>query len=221
MRILVVEDDPVLADGLKVGLGLYGATLDIVSNCADGLAAAAGSEFDALVLDLMLPDGSGLDVLTALRASGDRTPVLLLTALDDVADRVKGLDAGADDYLGKPFDLEELAARIRAIGRRHAGRASPTLTCNGIVLHPAQMTVIANGEHIGLSRREFAVLSALMGRPETILSKDDLEARLYGWQEEVESNTVEVHIHKLRTKIGRANIETVRGLGYRMRPRAP
>ena len=125
MRILVVEDDPVLSDGLKVGLGLYGATLDIVSSCADGHAALAADEFDALVLDLMLPDGSGLDLLAALRSRGDRTPVLLLTALDEVADRIRGLDAGADDYLGKPFDLEELAARVRAISRRNEGRASP------------------------------------------------------------------------------------------------
>jgi DNA-binding response OmpR family regulator len=218
MRILVVEDDPVLSDGLKVGLGLYGATLDIVSSCADGDAALAVDAFDALVLDLMLPDGSGLDLLAALRSRGDRTPVLLLTALDEVADRIRGLDAGADDYLGKPFDLEELAARVRAISRRNEGRAAPQTSYNGVTLNPARLTVTANGACIGLSRREFAVLAALMDRPGTVLSKNDLEAKLYGWQEEVESNTVEVHVHKLRTKIGRAKIETLRGIGYRMRP---
>jgi len=218
MRILVVEDDPVLSDGLKVGLGLYGATLDIVSSCADGDAALAADAFDALVLDLMLPDGSGLDLLAALRSRGDRTPVLLLTALDEVADRIRGLDAGADDYLGKPFDLEELAARVRAISRRNEGRAAPQTSYNGVTLNPARLTVTANGACIGLSRREFAVLAALMDRPGTVLSKNDLEAKLYGWQEEVESNTVEVHVHKLRTKIGRAKIETLRGIGYRMRP---
>jgi len=218
MRILVVEDDPVLSDGLKVGLGLYGATLDIVSSYADGDAALAADAFDALVLDLMLPDGSGLDLLTALRSRGDRTPVLLLTALDEVADRIRGLDAGADDYLGKPFDLEELAARVRAISRRNEGRAAPQTSYNGVTLNPARLTVTANGACIGLSRREFAVLAALMDRPGTVLSKNDLEAKLYGWQEEVESNTVEVHVHKLRTKIGRAKIETLRGIGYRMRP---
>ena len=137
MRILVVEANPVLSNGLKVGLGLYGATLDVVSSCADGLAAAAANEFDALVLDLMLPDGSGLDLLAELRQAGDQTPVLLLTALDEVADRIKGFDAGADDYLGKPFDLDELAARIRAVGRRQSGRAAALLSCNGIVLDPA------------------------------------------------------------------------------------
>jgi two-component system response regulator QseB len=217
MRILVVEDDPVLSDGIRVGLGMFGATLDTVANCADGRAALAASEFDALVLDLMLPDGSGLDLLAEMRAGGDRTPVLLLTALDEVADRIKGLDAGADDYLGKPFDLDELGARLRAISRRQAGRASPLLSCNGIVLDPANMSVIANGQSVSLSRREFAVLEALMDRPGMLRSKDALEERLYGWQEEVESNTVEVHVHKLRAKLGRHVIETVRGLGYRMR----
>ena len=217
MRILVVEDDPLLSEGLKVGLGLFGATLDIVTNCADGRAAMASTEFDAVVLDLMLPDGSGLDLLAELRARGDRTPVLLLTALDEVADRIKGLDAGADDYLGKPFDLDELAARVRAISRRQAGRAAPSVDVNGVLLDPSKMTVSTNGKETGLSRREFAILSALMGRSGTILSKSDLEAKLYGWQEEVESNTIEVHVHNLRTKIGRDKIETVRGLGYRMR----
>ncbi len=221
MRILVVEDDPVLSDGLRAGLGMFGAALDIVANCADGRAALATCEFDALVLDLMLPDGSGLDLLAQMRAGGDRTPVLLLSALDEITDRVKGLDAGADDYLGKPFDLDELGARLRAISRRQGGRASPVLSCNGIVLDPASMSVIANGQPIGLSRREFAVLEALMDRPGLLRSKSMLEERLYGWQEEVESNTVEVHVHKLRVKLGRHAIETVRGLGYRMRVGAP
>jgi two-component system, OmpR family, response regulator QseB len=217
MRILIVEDDAVLSDGLRAGLSLFGITLDAVSTCADGKAALATTTFDAVVLDLMLPDGSGLDLLAMLRGRGDRTAVLLLTALDETEDRVKGLDAGADDYLGKPFDLDELAARIRAISRRRDGRASPSLSVNGVVLDPSQMKVEADGKESRLSRREFAVLSALMSRPGIVFSKDDLEARLYGWQEEVESNTVEVHIHNLRTKIGRDKIETIRGLGYRMR----
>ena len=218
MRILVVEDDSVLADGLKVGLGLYGATLDVVATCTDGQAALATDEFDAVVLDLMLPDGSGLDLLTSLRAKGDRTPVLLLTALDEAPDRIKGLDAGADDYLGKPFDLDELAARVRAISRRQQGSASPYVSYNGVTLDAARLTAAVDGTAISLSRREFAILSALMDRPGIVLSKSDLEARLYGWQEEVESNTVEVHVHKLRSKIGRSKIETLRGIGYRMRP---
>lgn len=217
MRILVVEDDPVLMDGLKVGLGLSGATVDEVSTCADARAALAATRFDAVVLDLMLPDGSGLDVLKGLRAREDATPVLLLTALDDTADRVKGLDAGADDYLGKPFDLDELAARVRAIARRGQGRAGPTLKAGTLVLDPASLSASVDGQAVTLSRREFAVLSALMERPGVIRSKSEIEERLYGWQEEVESNTVEVHIHNLRAKVGRGVIETVRGLGYRLR----
>jgi two-component system response regulator QseB len=218
MRILVVEDDMILADGLKVGLGIYGATLDVVASRADGEAALAADAFDAIVLDVMLPDGSGLDLLASLRAKGDRIPVLLLTALDEVSDRIKGLDAGADDYLGKPFDLDELAARVRAISRRQEGRASPSLSYNGVTLDLARLTASVDGTTINLSPREFAILSALMDRPGVVLSKSDIEARLYGWQEDVESNTVEVHVHKLRTKIGRSKIETLRGIGYRMRP---
>jgi len=218
MRILVVEDDSVLADGLKVGLRLHGATLDVVASCADGQAALATDEFDAVVLDLMLPDGSGLDLLTSLRAKGDRIPVLLLTALDEVPDRIKGLDAGADDYLGKPFDLDELAARVRTISRRKQGRASSYVSYNGVTLDAAHFTAAVNGNALSLSRREFAILSALMDRPGIVFSKSDLEARLYGWQEGVESNTVEVHVHNLRSKIGRSKIETLRGIGYRMSP---
>jgi DNA-binding response OmpR family regulator len=217
MRILVVEDDPVLADGLKVGLALAGMTVDGVATCVDARAALAASEFDAVVLDLMLPDGSGLDVLRALRAGGDRTPVLLLTALDELPDRIRGLDTGADDYLGKPFDLDELGARVRAIVRRGNGRAAPCLVTGGIMLDPATMTVTLHGEPVSLSRREFAVLAALMERPGTIRSKGEIEDRLYGWQEEVESNAVEVHVHNLRNKVGRETIETVRGIGYKMR----
>ena len=163
MRILVVEDDPVLSDGLKVGLGLSGATVDAVATCADACAALAASTFDAVVLDLMLPDGSGLDVLANIRSTGNKTPVLLLTALDEVSDRIKGLDTGADDYLGKPFDLDELAARVRAIARRQTGRAAPHLAYNGIVLDPATLTATSNDIPVNLSRREFAILSALMG----------------------------------------------------------
>ncbi|MES1148777.1 MAG: winged helix-turn-helix domain-containing protein, partial [Bradyrhizobium guangdongense] len=137
-----------------------------------------------------------------------------------VADRIRGLDAGADDYLGKPFDLDELGARLRAISRRQNGRASPLLSCGSIVLDPASMSAVAEGQKVNLSRREFAVLHALMERPGVLRSKDSLEARLYGWQEEIESNTVEVHIHKLRAKLGRNIIETVRGIGYRIRESA-
>ncbi|WP_377274049.1 winged helix-turn-helix domain-containing protein [Rhizobium sp. R86522] len=211
MRILVIEDDAVLIDGLKVGLGLAGFSADTVSTLADAKAAIESDSFDALVLDRMLPDGSG-----TMRAAGNRTPVLLLTAKDAVTDRIDGLDAGADDYLGKPFDLDEVAARLRAITRRAEGRATPKLTWEELTLDPASMEVLKNGEITGLSRREFAVLLALMENPTMVHSKQILETRLYGWQEEIESNTIEVHVHKLRHKLGASSIETVRGVGYRM-----
>jgi len=217
LRVLVVEDDPMISDGVGVGLRLAGFTVDTVATCADAQASLAASSFDAVLLDVMLPDGSGLDVLRALRSANDRTPVLLLTALDRVSDRVRGLDTGADDYLGKPFDLDELAARVRAIARRSVGRASSALTVGDVTLDPATMIAVVDGKSVPLSQRECSVLSALMERPGTIRSKRQLEERLYGWQEDIESNTIEVHVHNLRAKIGRATIETVRGSGYRMR----
>jgi two-component system response regulator QseB len=221
MRVLVVEDDPVLQNGLTVGLGIHGVTAEGVGTCADAQAAIETTTFDAVVLDIMLPDGSGFDVLRALRQRNDAVPVLLLTALDTVADRIRGLDDGADDYLGKPFDLDEVAARLRALRRRSVGRATPVITWQDMVLDPVRRTASVNGEALGLSRREFTLLLALIERPGIIQSKADLEALLYGWQEEVESNAVEVHIHHLRGKIGRDRIETVRGLGYRMREARP
>lgn len=217
MRILVVEDDPILADGLKAGLGLTGAAIDAVSTLHDAEIALVGTDFDAMLLDLMLPDGSGLDLLNSLRLKGNLLPVILLTALDETAHRVRGLDSGADDYIGKPFDLDELAARLRAVTRRREGRAAPALSAGGVTLDPATLTATTNHGAVTLSRREFAVLSTLMQHPGVIRSRGELEDRLYGWQEEVESNAVEVHIHNLRNKIGRDVIETVRGLGYRLR----
>ncbi|MBW8300044.1 MAG: response regulator transcription factor [Hydrogenophaga sp.] len=220
MRLLVVEDDEVLSDGLKVGLNMLGFTVDAVGRVADACEAVAVNRFDAIVLDLMLPDGSGLDVLAQLRASGGHTPVLLLTARDEVGDRIAGLDAGADDYLGKPFDLDELAARLRAIIRRAQGRAESRPQWRGVTLDPARMSAEQNGRTVPLSRREFTILQALMDNPGTIQSKTALEQKLYGWQEDVESNTVEVHVHKIRAKLGAELIETVRGVGYRLKDEA-
>lgn len=216
MRLLIVEDDPVLSDGLAVGLGLSGFTCDAVGTLADARAALRDHEFSAMVLDIMLPDGAGTDLLAQMRAAGNRLPVLLLTARDRVRDRVKGLDAGADDYLGKPCDLDELAARLRAMLRRGAGRATATVAWRDIVLDPAAMTASRGADVLRLSRREFAILQALLDRPGRILSRAQLEERLYGWQEDVESNAVEVHIHHLRAKLGRDAIQTVRGVGYRV-----
>ncbi len=216
MRILVVEDDAILLDGLSVGLGLAGFTVDAVANCGDAEAALAAQNYNAVVLDLMLPDGSGLDILKSMRQARDDTPVLLLTARDQVPERIAGLDAGADDYVGKPFDLHELAARVRAIARRGTGRTSSTLEWQGVELDPAEMSVQYKGEPLRLTRREFSILRSLMERPTATISKSSLEEALYGWQEEVESNAVEVHIHHLRSKLGSGFIETVRGVGYRL-----
>ncbi|KEO53138.1 response regulator transcription factor [Thioclava indica] len=218
MRLLVVEDDSILADGLKVGLGMTGFTPDVVGTLEDARAALAGTRYAALVLDLMLPDGSGLELLRELRAQRGDMPVLLLTARDDVGDRVAGLDAGADDYLGKPFDLDELAARLRALTRRADGRASARISHDGLVLDLSARSATFDDQPLKLSRREFAVLQALAERPGRVLAKSDLEERLYGWDAEVESNAVEVHIHHLRAKLGREFIETLRGIGYRIRP---
>ena len=216
MRILVVEDDAILADGISVGLRLSGFTADPVETLADARTALEATAFDALVLDIMLPDGTGLTLLEEMRRAGSTLPVLLLSARDQVRDRVRGLDLGADDYLGKPFDLEELAARVRAMLRRRGGQPRAERQCNGLSVDPATLTGRMHGAELRFSRREFALLWALIEHPGTILSKPVLEERLYGWQEEIESNAVEVHIHKLRAKLGRGFIETVRGLGYRV-----
>lgn len=219
MRILIVEDDPILSDGLIAGLGLCGWAVDDVSTCGDADTALVTASFDAVVLDVMLPDGSGIQLLERLRARGNRTPVILLTALDETRDRIRGLDSGADDYLGKPFDLDELTARLRALTRRSNGNASACYHAAGITADPKAATVTIDGRTMTLSRRELSILIALMERPGVIRSRGELEDRLYGWQEEIESNAVEVHIHNLRNKLGRDVIETVRGLGYRMKER--
>jgi two-component system, OmpR family, response regulator QseB len=216
MRLLVVEDDDVLLDGLKVGLELAGFTVDTVTTVANARSALEHAKFDAVVLDVMLPDGTGIDLLRHVRDRLDRVPVLLLTAKDATADKISGLDAGADDYLGKPFDLDEVAARLRAIIRRGEGRSAGVLQSHGVTLDPARMEARKDDSVIPLSRREFAIINALMQNPGMIFSKSVLEEKLYGWQEDVESNTIEVHVHKLRAKLGTAFIETVRGVGYRV-----
>lgn len=216
MRVLVVEDDEVLLDGLDTGLGLEGFTVDTVDNSEDARFALKSGSYDAVVLDIALPDGSGLDLLREWRLAKVDVPVLLLTARNAVRDRIDGLDSGADDYLGKPFDLDELAARLRSIGRRAKGQASATLRWGDVEVDVANRDVRKGADPISLSRREFAVLHMLLERPGRIVSRAQLEDRLYGWQEEVGSNAVEVHIHNLRSKLGREMIETVRGEGYRV-----
>ncbi len=214
MRLLTVEDDPVLADGLRVGLTACGWTVEPVSRIEDALAALESSAFDAVVLDLNLPDGDGLSVLRFVRERDMDVGVVILSARDDSRDRIGGLDAGADDYVGKPFDLDELAARLRAVRRRLLGRSRPALAYKGVTLDPKARLAWRGEQDLLLSRREFAILEALMERPSLVLSRSQLEERLYGWQEEIGSNAVEVHIHHLRAKLGAGFIRTVRGLGY-------
>lgn len=219
MRILVVEDDDILRQAIEAGLSIAGFVVDAVESVEDARAAAAAWEYDAAVLDIALPDGTGLDLLREWRGADCRLPILLLTARNTVRDRIAGLDLGADDYLGKPFDLDELAARVRAIARRARGRSSPLLEWRDVRLDPAARSVTKGEALVSVSRREITILQALMEQPGHVISRTQLEERLYGWQEEIESNAVEVHIHKLRQKLGRELIETVRGEGYRV-PRA-
>lgn len=216
MRILIVEDDDTLRDGLETGLMLAEFTADAVSNVEDARAAMSAIVYDVVVLDVGLPDGSGLDLLDQWRREGCEVPVLLLTARNSIEDRIEGLDCGADDYLGKPFDLSELAARLRAIGRRSKGNISATLRWRDLELDCSAREMRQKGVPISLSRRELALMETFMERPGRVFSRNQLEDRLYGWGEEVESNTVEVHIHKLRTKLGRDVIRTLRGQGYRI-----
>ena len=217
MRILVVEDDEVLREGLDAGLSLEGHTVDLVETCMDAREAAASYSYDALVVDIGLPDGSGLDLVHDLRRSGNTTPILVLTARTMAEDRIEGLDRGADDYLGKPFDLGELAARLRALVRRANGRTEPSVTIGPLAITLATRQVTLKGQEIELSRCEFAVLEVLVRHPGHVISRSQIEEAIYGWQEEVGSNAVEVHIHKLRGKLGTNFIETVRGVGYRVR----
>ena len=221
MRLLLVEDDAMIGEAVRTGLRQDGFTVDWVRDAEAGDAAVRAEAYAVLLLDLGLPRKSGLDWLRALRQGRNRIPVLILTARDSVADRVAGLDAGADDYLVKPFDLEELSARVRALLRRQAGRAEPELRYGNLVLDPATREATFNGEPISLSAREFALLAALLERPGGILSRAQLEQRLYGWGEEVESNAVEVLIHSIRKKFGKDIIRNSRGAGWMIEKDAP
>lgn len=214
MRILLVEDDRMIAEGVRKALRGEGFAVDWVEDGESGLSAVSGQPYDLLLLDLGLPKRDGLDVLRTLRARGLSLPVLILTARDAIADRVKGLDAGADDYLIKPFDLDELGARMRALIRRQLGRSESMIRHGSITLDPASHQVTQGGVPIALSAREFALLEALLARPGAVLSKSQLEEKMYGWGEEIGSNTVEVYIHALRKKLGADLIRNVRGLGY-------
>jgi two-component system response regulator QseB len=203
-----------IGDSVRQGLRQDGFTVDWVRDGLGAELALHNEVYDLLVLDLGLPKKDGLDVLKTLRHGGNRIPVLILTARDTVADRVKGLDAGADDYLVKPFDLDELAARIRALLRRQSGRAEPAIQFGDLRLNPATHEVTFQGKPLSLSAREFSLLEVFLDRPGMVLSREQLQEKLYGWGEEVESNTVEVYIHALRRKLGQEFIKNVRGVGY-------
>lgn len=216
MRLLLVEDDPMIGAGVQSGLRQEGYSVDWVRDGAAAELAIANGVHELILLDLGLPRKTGLELLVGLRKRGFGLPVLVITARDSVADRVRGLDAGADDYLVKPFDLDELSARIRALMRRQGGRASPLIEHGPLSLNPATHEVFLNDLPVNLSGREFALLHALMEQPGVPLSRAQLEERIYGWDEEVESNTVEVYIHSLRRKLGAEWIRNVRGVGYRV-----
>lgn len=226
MRLLLVEDDRMIGESLRSALRLEGYAVDWVRDVAAARTTLSTERFDAVLLDLGLPAGGtkaaadegGLGVLRELRAREDATPVIVLTARDALGDRVKGLDAGADDYLVKPFELDELCARLRAVMRRHGGRAQPVLSHGGVTLDPSTRQVTRDGVPVLLSAREFAVLEALMQRPGALLSRAQLEDRLYGWGEEIESNAVSVYIHQLRRKLGAGFIGNMRGVGYFVGP---
>ncbi|MRW89930.1 response regulator [Duganella sp. FT80W] len=218
MRLLLVEDDPMIGESIEDGLRGERYAVDWVR---DGLAADLALTtvgYDLLLLDLGLPSKQGMDVLRALRARGDDLPVLIITARDATPDRVQGLDSGADDYLVKPFDLDELLARTRALLRRRVARTQSVVEHGGVTLDLASHEARLDGTPVKLSAREFAVLRALLDNPGSVVTKSQLEEKLYGWNSEVESNTVDVYVHHLRKKFGADFIKNVRGVGYKVKP---
>lgn len=214
MRLLIAEDDKLLGDGIRNGLRQEGYAVDWVEDGATAELAMKTETYDLVILDIGLPKKTGLEVLKNMRSRGDQLPVLLLTAFDRIEDRILGLDSGADDYVVKPFDLDELSARIRALLRRNSGRSAPVMEHGDIVVDPASHVVTKNGSGIDISPREFALLLTLLDNKGRVVSRSRLEEGLYAWNEEVESNTIEVHIHHIRKKLGSELIRTIRGVGY-------
>jgi two-component system OmpR family response regulator/two-component system response regulator QseB len=214
MRILLAEDDPILGDGLRAGLRQLGFQVDWVRDGAAAERELLAGDYTAAVLDLGLPFKDGLDVLQALRARKNATPVLVLTARDAVAERIRGLDLGADDYVVKPVDLHELGARLRSLVRRAHGQMQAILQCGAVLLEPSTRRASLNGEAVTLSTREFDLLHVLMLNADRVMSREQLEQQLYSWGYEVDSNAIEVHIHHLRRKLNPEVIQTVRGIGY-------
>ena len=216
MRILLIEDDTVLGAAVRDQIAGSGQSVDWVTRLDAARAAMAGAAYDLVLLDLMLPDGRGIGFLKTLRARGDVTPVIILTALDQVSDRIEGLNAGADDYLVKPFDLAELSARIGSVARRYAGNPNPIISHGPLEIDIAARTIRRDGRPVQLTAREWALFEAFLSRPGQLLSKGQLEEKLYTFDTEIESNAIEVHVSRLRKKLGAGVIETERGLGYRL-----
>ena len=218
MRVLVIEDDELVASGIVAGLKLSGIDTDHVASAAKADAATRVGQFDVLILDLGLPDADGLSLLQQWRAAGHHWPVLVLTARDELGDKVKGLRSGADDYLVKPFELDELVARLHALHRRSAGRSADLIEHGPLTFDPVTCEALLRGARVDLSRRELSLLSALLHHGQRILSTEQVKDALYGFADTVESNAINVHIHHLRRKLGPGIVETVRGLGYRLGP---
>jgi two-component system response regulator QseB len=214
MRVLLIEDDAMIAQGLQTALRQGGFAVDWMRDGKSASAALQASVFDVVLLDLGLPDRDGIDVLRELRRRSDATPVIVLTARDEIQHRIAGLNAGADDYIVKPFDLDEVTARMRSVLRRAAGRGDPSIQHGELRLDPVARTVERKKVPVKLSAHEFAVLEALLQRPGAVLSRAQLEDRLYGWDEQIGSNAIEVYIHGLRRKLGSDAIRTLRGVGY-------
>lgn len=214
MRILLAEDDASLGEGIRTALRRAAFAVDWVQDGASALTAIGDGDIDLVVLDLGLPRMDGIDVIRKVRAAGGNVPILVLSARERASDRTLGLDVGADDYLGKPFDTPELLARVRALLRRSAGRAAPTLEAGALSLDPARLTAVWKGHTLDLTRREFALLRLLMEQQGRPLGRETIQQHLYGWDEDVASNAVDVHVHQLRRKLDPGIIRTVRGIGY-------
>lgn len=216
MRVLLIEDDSVLGAAVRDQIAAEGHSIDWAMRLDAAGEYLDVAIYDLILLDLMLPDGRGQPFLRTLRARGDATPVIILTALDQISDRIEGLNAGADDYMVKPFDLSELSARVAAVARRYSGNPNPLVTLGDLEIDLAARSVRRKGRPVALTAREWVLLEAFVQRPGQLLSKAQLEERLYSFDTEIESNTIEVHVSRLRKKLGRERIETVRGLGYRL-----
>lgn len=216
MRILLIEDDTILGAAVRDQINADGHCVDWVKRLDVAADYANNAAYDLVLLDLMLPDGRGIGFLRSLRAKGDVTPVIILSALDQVSDRIEGLDAGADDYMIKPFDLSELSSRLKAVARRYAGNPNPLIEIGDLQIDLASRSIRRNGKDVGLTAREWVLYEAFLQRPGQLLSKAQLEERLYSFNDEVDSNTIEVHVSRLRKKLGHGAIDTVRGVGYRL-----